>query len=436
MPAVWEIICHALVNILPFVTLALLPFRNHLRLPIRWIVGLFITLCAISGLLSWLALCFPGSAAWLTVLSVFLYFGSYIFAVRAKPLKLLAVLMILLNYASLATVTANFLLFSFSPGRISHPYSAQYTIFYALGLLAAYPFYYKTLKESIRPQIELGDNEQVWTYLWGIPATFCAVNYYCLFSAGSVAAFSKSFWNTLFFWAIHTGGLLTLYMIQRFLEEARKNLQLQEENNQFILQAAQYENLKKNIEEARRAQHDMRHHFTIIQDCISKNDLSALSDYMAKYQQDSPGFDEGKPYCSNYAVDAVLRFYAGKAAQNQTKIHIAVEMEQTLLIPEPEFCVLLGNLLENALECCAGQEYAAIQAHIMQHSASILTITVDNTCPNPPAWENGKLCSSKHKGFGLGTASVSMVAQRYHGGAQFQWKNGIFYASVLLSPDD
>lgn len=239
MPAVWEIICYSLVDILPFVTLALLPFRNHLRLPIRWIIWLFITLCAISGLLSWLALCIPGSAAWLTVLSVFLYLGAYIFAVRAKPLKLLAVLMILLNYASLATVTATFLLFSFSPGRISYSYSAQYTVFYALGLLAAYPFYYKTLKENIRPQVELGDNEQVWTYLWGIPATFCAVNYYCLFSAGSVAAFSKSFWNTLFFWAIHAGGLLTLYMLQQFLEEARKNLQLQEENNQFILQAAQ-----------------------------------------------------------------------------------------------------------------------------------------------------------------------------------------------------
>ena len=38
--------------------------------------------------------------------------------------------------------------------------------------------------------------------------------------------------------------------------------------------------------------------------------------------------------------------------RQQTDMDVSVQMGEETLIPEPEFCALLGNLLENAIEAC------------------------------------------------------------------------------------
>lgn len=101
---------------------------------------------------------------------------------------------------------------------------------------------------------------------------------------------------------------------------------------------------------------------------------------------------------------------------------------------EPELCALLGNLLENAVEACrvVQDEMAAyIRLHI-RLDGNLLSITVDNTCPVPPAEQDGRLLSSRHEGYGVGTRSVRSVAEKHHGSARFEWRDGEFFASVLL----
>lgn len=436
MPTIMEVAFYTPVNILPVLTLALIPFRDNLRFSVRWLVLLTAALCVVDGAISWAALCVSGSGVGFTVLASCLYLGFYLSAVRTGPLKLLAMLFILMNYATLSTVTASFLVCRFPADIPQYPYSAAYTVFYALGLMLAYPLYYRTLNLRIRPQVTLGDNEGIWRYLWMIPATFCAVNNYCIFSVGTIMEFVQSGRNVLFLWLVSIGSLMTLHMVAQLLEEARENLRLQKQNSLLALQSAQYEPLKRNIEEARRARHDLRHHLAAIQDCIDKQDLDALSDYMTKYRQTLPlSSDEDAHFCSNYAVNAVLCFYAEKAAQIGADMTVRVHMGKTAIIPDPELCVLLGNLLENALESSTGQEGAPfIRVNIQQSGTSMLTLTVDNACPQCPVWEQDRLRSSKREGFGLGTDSVRMIAEQYHGDARFAWKDGVFYASVVLSP--
>lgn len=64
--------------------------------------------------------------------------------------------------------------------------------------------------------------------------------------------------------------------------------------------------------------------------------------------------DTSQFYCENFALNAVLHYYDTWAAQEEIQMDITVRMERDTLIPEPELCTLLGNLLENALDaCCA-----------------------------------------------------------------------------------
>ena len=98
---------------------------------------------------------------------------------------------------------------------------------------------------------------------------------------------------------------------------------------------------------------------------------------------------------------------------------------------------IVKELLENAVDACADTDaeiQSFIRLHVVQTGSSMLSITADNTSSGSPNWSGDKLLSTKHSGYGIGTESIRMIAERYSGDARFRWKDGIFYASVMLNP--
>lgn len=61
-----------------------------------------------------------------------------------------------------------------------------------------------------------------------------------------------------------------------------------------------------------------------------------------------------------------------------------------------------------------------------------LLILQDNTCTEAVTFQNGIPLSAKHKDMGIGTSSIKEIAKRYHGNVQYEWRNRIFYTSVLM----
>ncbi len=427
-----KLIAYTMVNILPLLVLALLPFRDSLRLPLRWIGLLTVLLCAANATVTWWVL-HGGPATVFSILFIFVYLGFYLAAVRAGPLKLLAIVLILMNFASLATVTACFLMSILVPELAAQRYTWGYIGLYALGLLLPFPFYFQMLDKRIRPQMTAGSMEQFWRYLWAVPATFCAVYYYVFLSSGGQLAFSRSWKNVLFLWAINAGSLLVTNLIAHLLEEGRENLRLQSENSQLALQTAQYESLRKGIEETRRAHHDLQHHLNAMKGYLDDGNLDKLRAYIEEHTKRLADIS-AKRYSKNPMVDTILRYYAGRMASLGAEMELKISLPEELPAAEPDVCIILGNLLENALRACENVGKDAWVRVSMVAECQRLVIVVDNTAPTPPKERDGKFLSSRHKGLGIGTQSVRDIATRYDGIAELKWENGIFYAAVLLNP--
>ena len=273
-----------------------------------------------------------------------------------------------------------------------------------------------------------------WYVFWILPSLFIGLNLYIkprnyetLYAGRMLQIFPVMILVLL---ALLLFSYMMFYLMAQGLG---KNIRLEKENAFLQVQAAQYRALRRNIEETRRARHDLRQHLAVIQGCIDSSNWKALADYVKGYRESQPP-ETVKSYCKNYAVDAMLQYYAEKAFQEKMELDISARMEEKTIIPEPEFCVLLGNLVENAIEACSrhsGNRH--IQVNIQQISHTMLSLTVDNTCPAEPVWKDGRPKSSKHE-TGIGTESVQIIAQKYNGEAKFEWKDGIFYASVMLNP--
>ena len=229
----------------------------------------------------------------------------------------------------------------------------------------------------------------------------------------------------------------TLILLLRFFkEQAEAAVKTESMEKLLEIQSDQYNLLTARIRDNSRARHDFRQHLAVIKDCADRGDLASLQAYLKDYESMFPVQDVRR-YCKNYAVNAILSFYAEKAEKTRITTQFQIQMGEPLLIPETEFCVLIGNLLENAVDACADTDDGIqpfIRLHVCQTSSSMLSITADNTSASGPTWSGDRLLSTKHTGYGIGTESIRMIAERYHGDARFSWKDGIFYASVMLSP--
>lgn len=201
-------------------------------------------------------------------------------------------------------------------------------------------------------------------------------------------------------------------------------------------QTAQYQLLKSHMDETRRARHDLRHHLRALQGYVDKKDLASLASYLQDYSKSIPA-EALSDYCGNCAVNSLLCYYAEKAASTGIRMHISFCALTDTPILEPDFCVILGNLLENAVDACrknAGGGSPLISVRAARAGSHMFTITVDNTCSVSPAFLEDRILSSKHESFGIGTDSVLNIARRYNGDARFEWKDNVFFASVMLNP--
>ena len=279
--------------------------------------------------------------------------------------------------------------------------------------------------------------EAFWQSAWPLPTIYAAFLVFCMPLDPAVVLINRLMIISVLAVTISLLGIfLLLYEMYQVAREYTRSAQLDRENQLLAVESRRYTELRTYMEQTRHLRHDFRQHLAVIKDCADRGDLASLQAYLKDYESMFPVQDVRR-YCKNYAVNAILSFYAEKAEKTGITTQFQIQMGDPILIPDTEFCVLIGNLLENAVDACADTDDGIqpfIRLHVCQTSSSMLSITADNTSASGPTWSGDRLLSTKHTGYGIGTESIRMIAERYHGDARFSWKDGIFYASVMLNP--
>lgn len=431
-----EVAIYSLLNFLPFLFLALYPYRRSLRFS-KGVTALLILLLTVIQLFLgfWSAFTPKDNAGKISAVSTLLYAAFYFLAVKKRFGKTFFTLLMISNLANLAVISAKALegLLFYDLALQSYRWSFSLMLFSAEIILAVPIFLY--MKKVFTPAAEKEPSGFEWRYLWLIPATFYVMWYYAFYgnisrSSLEIALRPK---NALFLLIINTGAILIYYVITKLISEQNKTLLLTEKNHQLSMQSLQYENLQEKITEARRAKHDVRHHIALMQDYLNNKEYGLLKDYLDSYKLTLPD-DSLITFCENAAANAVLLYFAQLAKQNGIDCIIKTAIPKKISVSDADLSVTLGNLLENALDAC--KEEAGDDKKIIARAntdGGFLCITVDNTftgkLKNSP---DGEFKSTKHDGIGLGTRSVKSIAEKYGGTCRFEDENGLFCASLLL----
>ena len=431
-----ELLLNELLSTFPFHFLAYIPFYKKLKYsPLETV--LLVCMCQIFYLGIFTILTLAGfSSVWVQYLAVPIFGVLFCLLVQADRGMILFFYMFILDYLLVIRAAA----FCICEKLFGFNFFSWQSGFITLFLILCTILLMVKAMSHITEGLCSVSVPSFWRTAWLLP---CSVTLILLLLTGDIrngtVTISALLARVLLLICMFLISHFMILFIQQLKEQLETNTRNQAMERLLQIQHDQYSMLQARIAENRRARHDFRQHLRVIQDCVKRGDLEDLKSYLAEYEKQFPSHSD-HIYCNSYAVNAILAFYADKAENHNIRLDVKIQMSDTPVIPETEFCVLLGNLLENALDACqtgrpeSETSQPFIRVCAIQTGTSTLSITVDNTSAFKPTWINEKLVSTKSAGSGIGTESIRMIAEQYRGDARFEWKDGVFYASVMLNP--
>ena len=213
---------------------------------------------------------------------------------------------------------------------------------------------------------------------------------------------------------------------QKLIEEREKkrNIELQTQLLQNELMMDQ-----KYLKQAKRTQHDHRHHNRMIQQYAQMGDTKAIIDYIDTLEERT--FSSEIRYCENICVDNILRFYTQNAKAADIDFQYEVEMGANTNIQDIDLVAILANVLENAIHGCENVKGNKFIRITIQEKGIKLLIKCVNTTSGYIHFENG--IPKRKKGNGVGVQSIIQSVDRYRGDVKFTHEKDLFTCRIILN---
>lgn len=204
---------------------------------------------------------------------------------------------------------------------------------------------------------------------------------------------------------------------------------LEQETKLAALREVYYAGLKQEQTGLRILRHDLRNHVAALQGLLEQDKPEKLSQYLADLAG-SPALDGGKRYSKNETANVVLYSKAAQMELAGIVPDFEAALPETLSIPAPELCALLGNALDNAIEGIAGAEpkTVTLRARLEKGVFMLQVLNAAGSTPNRDL-STTKADAARH-GFGL--AGMREIALRHGGSLEAGVKDGRFELLVCF----
>lgn len=203
-------------------------------------------------------------------------------------------------------------------------------------------------------------------------------------------------------------------------------------------QIAIYESeLRANVEQDRQVQairHDMKHHIREIYSLADKNKDTDIIRYLDE-MSDSMDNIEKVASTGNSVFDGILNYYAQKIKQEMNNVNFSVilKIPTDLEISSFDMNVILGNLLDNAMENVSGEAGQELQIEaVLEYIEGLLRIEVVNTFAGNVNKDGERFISHKGQGHGFGLSNVKKITEKYSGYMMTEHESNRFKVVVLL----
>ena len=219
----------------------------------------------------------------------------------------------------------------------------------------------------------------------------------------------------------------------RQYEMEKKIAHLEKEKNALLMR--DYQLLKDTYAANAKLFHDFHNHIEALHRYLEKDRTAEAVRYLESLRSPIEAVTQ-HVWVGDEAVDYLINSKVTLAASREIQVNCNIEYPQHTNIGSVDLVVILGNLLDNALEAVDGTEGNLRFINLtIRRINEMLIIKLENGCKAAPAITEGELKTTKKNTdlHGWGLQSVRTAAERYDGTIETEYSNHTFRTVVTLS---
>lgn len=192
---------------------------------------------------------------------------------------------------------------------------------------------------------------------------------------------------------------------------------------------------EETLKEFRRLKHDMKNHLIYMDELIRQQKNEEACKYIDKLLASRGLVYQGAVNSGNILVDGLVNYKIPYIKSLHIDFQSEVVIPSNLKMPEDNLCIIIGNLLDNAIEGTLQlqeNERQIFFKFVLKKDNFFLMI--ENSCQENAVIRKGNyfLTTKKEKGHGMGILSVKRAVEECKGDLCIDVQKGRFQVSVIL----
>ena len=189
------------------------------------------------------------------------------------------------------------------------------------------------------------------------------------------------------------------------------------------------------VKEFRLLKHDMKNHLIYMEELIRQKKDEEVCKYIDELLNSRGLSHQGIVNSGNILVDGLINYKIPYMKSLNIDFQAEIAIPFDLKWPEDNLCIIIGNLLDNAIEGTQKLKEEERQIYLeMMLKVDNLFILIKNPCMEQSLMKKGDhfLTTKNEEGHGMGLLSVKRAVEECQGSIYTNVENGIFQASVML----
>lgn len=226
--------------------------------------------------------------------------------------------------------------------------------------------------------------------------------------------------------------LLLFFSLEGTLFSWQRGFEAQTDKFQREILGHQYEEIREIYLNMRGWRHDYHNHLQVMKVQLAVGQVEETRQYLDELEQNLESVDTYIK-SGNLMVDAILNSKLTLAVQREIRVNCKAVLPEKLSVEDVDLCVLLGNLLDNAMEACEkiSREQRFLRVYMAVNRAQ-LYISIQNSSREDLDFDERNYISKKRGSHGFGMKRVKALIDKYEGYLTLANEPGIFAAELTL----
>lgn len=201
------------------------------------------------------------------------------------------------------------------------------------------------------------------------------------------------------------------------------------QNKLLARQIAEVENLYRSM---RGWRHDYHNHLQTLKAKLDMGQGEGARAYLDRLEEDLDGI-RALAETGNVSVDAILNAKLSLVLKKEIELNFKAQVPQALTVSDIDLCVILGNLIDNAVESCERVEedrrFLRLYIGVLKKQ---LYLSITNATAETVRKIDAAYISAKRGNHGHGLKRIDRVVEKYGGYVNRQNEPGVFATEILL----